>query len=312
MKLDLHLYPTLNDDIQEEVEISYSIPNFKYSRVDIIGGREVNKYETIKIDLNNNEYVELFDQNSKWDVAYENLIVSQSIYIDKPSKFFGENGLAEQGSRIGVGVVWYSRDSKQRGAKHITSFSYRNQSVQANMELEFERHQLRGKLHYEIILYIDSIDEKRNSYLANEYGMVLGNVFNLELILEGDGSTFPIVSIEEDDMPLWSLYCEWNDLNDPFDESVRLRLNFKHKDYDLLNMESNKFDENLFKQIMINVVSIIIQTAVDRNEIELLEENDDFDRGTIGELIKYYIQTYEIKYDTPTDIFSSVMNSIWK
>ena len=91
-----------------------------------------------------------------------------------------------------------------------------------------------------------------------------------------------------------------------------MRLNFNHKDYALLNVESKKYNDEFFKQIMINVVAIIIQTAFDKNEIELVEETEYFQPGTMGSLIKYYLETHQVKYDTPTDIFSSVMRSIWR
>ena len=91
-----------------------------------------------------------------------------------------------------------------------------------------------------------------------------------------------------------------------------LKINKEHRDYDLLNTDSNKYNVKLFEQILTNVVAIIIQTAVSRNEIELITEDAEFPIGTIGNLIKYYLDIYEVKYDSPSSIFDSITKHLWR
>ncbi len=312
MKIDLPLYPVLNEELLELIDVNLENIEFKFHKKIKVKNRETISIEKIEVEDNLSSVIEINGPSVTWDVAYDNLIINQKLYIKNPKLLFGDYGLAESGAKIGIGFVWYSRESKQRGAKHISSFSSNDSVISEAFEVSFEPGQLRGNLHYEIILFIDEIDESRSSYLANEYGTVLGNIYSVELVLEGNSSSFPIVSIEDDNQPLWTLYCNWGDLSDLFEDSVRLRLNFNHKDYALLNVESKKYNDEFFKQIMINVVAIIIQTAFDKNEIELVEETEYFQPGTMGSLIKYYLETHQVKYDTPTDIFSSVMRSIWR
>ena len=190
MKIDLPLYPVLNEELLELIDVNLENIEFKFHKKIKVKNRETISIEKIEVEDNLSSVIEINGPSVTWDVAYDNLIINQKLYIKNPKLLFGDYGLAESGAKIGIGFVWYSRESKQRGAKHISSFSSNDSVISEAFEVSFEPGQLRGNLHYEIILFIDEIDESRSSYLANEYGTVLGNIYSVELVLEGNSSSF--------------------------------------------------------------------------------------------------------------------------
>lgn len=308
-----YLYPTLKDEHFEKARISTSDIRFYFNdeRRKAITG-EVKKHEIVYKNDNLN-YIELNDVNGVWDNQYDDLIIEQSLEIIEPKLLFGEKGLVSDLATIGVAILWYSRESRQRGSIQVGEFAKKDVSVKYDLFSHFEKAQLTAKLDYSVVFYVKDIDPNiESTHFANEYGLILGRVFSTSIILEGDESTFPIVSIESKEKPLWSVKIGWSNIDEPFRDSVTLRLNKSHKDYSLLNLEERKnFNEPLFKHILINTVSMIIDQALTNNELEEILEAENLSVGSIGYLIKYYLQTYEINTESSITIIESVMKGVW-
>lgn len=313
MSKQLYLYPTLTDQHVVDAGISYSKLEFYYNdkRLTKLTG-EVKQREIVYDDQDQTT-IELNDKSGVWDVGIDDLLIQQSVKIKSPSYLFGENGIAVENSKIGVAVLWSSKKSRQRGSKKIGTLSQTDGSSKFQIELSFDTATLTGILEYSVVLFVEEPNLSVDQFtFANESGLNLGAVFESTIILEGDESSFPIVSIESEEKPLWSLYYSWGTLDESFNESVTLRLNKSHSDYRFLNMEDTKYyNEPLFKQILIQVVAMILEKARSNNDIEIAIDNDNFENGTVGSLIKYYIETYDVNYESYETILESVMKGVW-
>lgn len=308
-----YLYPTLKEEHFEKARIITSDIRFYFNderRVSVTG--EVKKHE-IMYDKDNMDYIELNDLSGVWDNLYDDLIIEQTIEIKEAKSLFGETGIVSDLTTIGVAILWYSRESRQRGSIQVGEFTKEDVSIKYNLMSHFEKAQLTAKLDYSVVFYVKDIDPHIGStHFANEYGLILGRVFSTTIILEGDESTFPIVSIESKDKPLWSVKVGWSNIDEPFRDSVTLRLNKSHKDYNLLNLEERKhFNEPLFKQILINTVAMIIDQALINNELDEILEAENLSVGSIGFLIRYYLETYEVNTESSLTIIESVMKGVW-
>lgn len=308
MRIDLSLYPKLNNKQFENAKISLSEIEYTYTY-----STKSDKDRIVPIEVidEGEKTVEIFDETGKWDILFNDFQISQEILIENPKTLFGDYGVVIDEAIIGVGVLWYSKDSRQRGAQRICSFDKFTNHIDSQINLNFELGQLRNTLFYEVVLYVEDTDSSTNTHFANETGMILGSIYAKEIILEGRSSSFPVVTVESDEGFLWSLYCNWAELEDDFMDSITLRLNVNHRDYDLLNFESKKFNEALYKQILVSVVSQIIETAHRQGEIPLIEEQDNFPEGSVGGLIKYYLDVYQVNYSSISEIYKSIMEGVW-
>lgn len=313
MSKQFYLYPTLNEFHLDSAQIANSNLEFFYQdrRLEHLTG-EIKSRE-IEYESSDQANIELNDKTGIWNASIDDLVIRQKLSIKNPSFLFSTDGIALPGSTIGVAVLWHSKQSLQRGSKKIGSFKLSDKSYSENIVLKFNKSELTGSLFYSVVLYIEEPAKNVHQFIfANESGLNIGTIFGSTITLEGEESSFPIVSIESKDKPLWSLYYSWVSLDDEFKDSITLRLNKLHSDYRILNMEEPKYyNEPLFKQILILVVTMIIDKARINNEIDIALDGDQFQTGTVGSLIKYYIETYEVDYESYDTIFESVMKGVW-
>lgn len=310
MKVDLHLYPTLNVELKESIGFSAKNLLFFYNRNRKTKGQIVEEERELIPKEIGESPIELNDRKGYWSATHDNLVIRQEIHLENPKHLFGESGLTSDYASLGLAVLWSSPEALQKGSIDIGTLTKDTLNFEKRIELKFEPQQIKNNLLYRIVIYVKN-PPVNDTFFANRSGMILGTLYSEEIILEGDASSFPIVSIEDENAPLWSLYCNWGSISDSFEESIRLRLNKKHKNYNLLNVESNRYNAHLFKQILISVVVQILHKAVEQNEISMVEEMDDLEVGTVGYLIKYYLETYSVDYTSLSTIYDSINKQIW-
>lgn len=305
----INLFPTLTNNLINQSVSELDRYKFFHDSAAVTTRGRINKKELVLEDYSSDDELVIQDINNSWDVNYDNLYIETNLEIEKPFEFFGSKGIAPENAVLGVAIRWYSRESKQRGVEKSFLIDSKDRSINKKIQLKFDESQLREVLNIEVILYISKVateiatDELQ---LANQSGIILGVLDSVRLVLEGESSTFPIQTIKGGDGPLWDLHIGWGDLYDNFNDSVWLRINEDHKDYKYLEVKNNAFSQPLLNEIMISTVAILIQTVKDTGELNSLFEEDSFAFGTVGFLIKYYIDVYQVNFETPTNIFSTV------
>ena len=290
MKKDFALFPTLSEDLKQKILFHEKDYHFFY-------GDSV--HHDLKYDNPDGlKTYSLFEENGPWNVDDYNFGFSRSFSFKAHQFLFGEKGIACKNATLGIAIIWTSADSKQRGV--ITSdkdITFSNPAVDIDIKHRFEKAQLRGSVGLQTVLYIkkEGTPNKSEEHLANTYGFILGELDNDIILLDGNGSSFPIVSTNAPGQPLWWVKCDWEDPTvDLFAESVTIYLNENHKNYSFIDKKSPNYNPQLIQEIFSQALLIIV-TKLKQNATywnDTINENN-LEPGSVSEAIAYFSSTLQ-------------------
>lgn len=297
-------YPMLNDTHIDA--IGYELLEVKFYAS--------SKYDKELIEISEesliNNMVILKDENSFWDINNHSLSMVMIMEIKTSRPLFGFNGIANSGASIGLAIQWYSRESMQRGVVPVGVMDYfDNSRKEYRIEISFDVGQLRGDIVMQPFLYIEKaaipIDE-RGGFLQNNIGSILGAFDEVKVILDGDGSEFPIYIVSNPNGPLWQVDCQWDDpITEAFSRSVAIRLNQNHPGYKYVDRNNNKFDQYLINDIVASCICILITKISQSAYANCLKTNDNFEVGSVAHVANYFIKAFGLKNYDDIDILSS-------
>lgn len=303
----ISLFPVINPLLLEE--INFTLRNIRfYSNRKINGKLAKNEYE-LAVDFVEGSEIVIKDETNLWDIYYDDLSIDFHFKMENIDKLFGKDGIAPSCSTLGIGIRWYSRGSKKRGVEKIYTFTKDAEVIETNHRLNFQEKTMRESLNSEFIIYIDepSNDVKHNElHLANEKGIVLGVLYTQTFVLEGSSSAFPVQTVRNGDGALWDLHCGWEDLYDEFNDNVWIRINEEHSNFKYLEVTNKAFNQQLLDEIMISTVFLLISTIKERGQFSHLMEDESFPNGSVGYLVRYYLDTFEISTESSVDMYSSI------
>lgn len=243
-----------------------------------------------------------------WDPNIHNLEIYRKIIIQHPENLFTEKGVASEKTTLGIAYHVHSKTSgfQKVGDTGVTLTS----DVKDNSEIEFHYNfpvaSIKGEVNINLFIYVKSPGEEKLGF-ANRTGIELGVVDHFQLVVDGEGSTFPIVEVERPGKSLWQLVMKWNDVAiDPFDaEYVRLELNKSHYMYNYI-FNNTKPSEFLLSEIISNVMAQVIYNAV--NDDNFTDSPDDTE--SIANVVSYWISTYEVETTSLENISYSLRNKL--
>ena len=270
--------------------------------------------ETDKTGLSNE--VVLDDETGFWNPNEYPLCVSRIISVKKASQFYLINPavsdysykIACQDAIIGLGLIWSSPNSNQKGAIYLGDIKNTTEEQTFELSTEFPKGHLRGELMFSIVLTLKSSGNPQDNekIYANEPGCILGVIDSYMIRIDGNGSFFPIEEVDKPGEPLWSVKCSWTDPDsEQLSETVVIQLNKAHKNFKLLDI-SNKtnFEPQLFMEIISNAVGIIIETL--RTDGNNLTDLDKGEEGSVSLAIKYFAENLGWDINTPSQTSSSI------
>lgn len=274
----------------------------------------------IEYPIEQRDRIELNNGNSTWAPNENELHYSQEFYIGNPSAFFGKEKITDSENKIGIAVHIYSRTSKFQETV-VLDGSIEDSPNEKNLlfDYRFEKGTLRGAINLDFFFYLKE-SNKNNLFQANEVGLRLSqaDIFSTQLIIDGNGSTFPITETDNPGGPLWQIKKLWKDpMTDPFNaSSVQIELNRKHKNYNML--EKNALSKDgvyalLMTQIVAQSIAMIIVEArrdvEDENEYFEIEDASD---GSIMKVVDYWADIYgiDIRNDNIMEVFNKVFEGM--
>lgn len=303
---EINLYQKIDENYMEKAGIEVETPKLSY--YDPFDEQE----KIIILDDEVINFIELNKYESTWNPSGNNLKYSQNIYLKRPSEFFGKDKITDVENKIGIAVHVYSRTSKfQETIALNDSIASTDGEKEIIFEKEFDKSQLRGSIDIEFFFYLKKL-ECENTYQANEVGMKLSQteIFKTRIVIDGDGSTFPITEVDNPDGPLWVIRKEWSDpATDTFDvTNVQVELNRKHKVFKSLVQAKGPTTQEFMSNIIKQSIAMIIYQAV--SDMNAQEETWDFDiaeEGSILSVIKYWTEIFEIDINgSAMEIFSKI------
>ncbi|CAM5220980.1 hypothetical protein UACE39S_00986 [Ureibacillus acetophenoni] len=294
------LYRKMDDDMAKKAGLKVELPQFSY--INSEGVKKIEVGEVFEGVLKVNEF------DTEWAPSENDLTVKQKFIFNNPSVLFGVDGVTMPTNKIGLAVHIHSKASSFQQKLSIGSILNTNEKIEVDFEYNYPKDSLRGNLEMDFFLYLQETNESRPNQ-ANKIGMTLSenDIYNLVIVIDGEGSSFPITEFSDKDGPLWILEKNWaNASDDTFDSSnVNLSLNIKHPLFDQVKNGKLKVSKALMGDIMIQAMSMIIQQVV-IIEGHSLEDADELSSNSILAVVKYWVSTFEV--DT-SSIFS-IMNSL--
>lgn len=302
MNATLSFYPVITHDLMMKLGIQFSDYNFEY----MDNGRRIRlKTETLPGQDHLLSQLFLKDENEVFDSAQHDLFISKEVVLPNPAYLFGPSGVAASNAEIGIGMMWTSKPSNQRGIFPGESFGADSGRQSFFITGKLRKGLIRDRFQLAVILYLKNPgtpndDEK---HLAQKSGIIFGSFGETTIHLKGTGSIFPIFTHQEDG-PLWRVECNWMDpRTDAFDdENVRIIINEKHQDYKLVDSGDQTAPGPMMKEIIASALHIIIMKTLSEVSLEELERSNEFEEGSICMAVRYFRETFDLDFSSPENL----------
>jgi hypothetical protein len=248
---------------------------------------------------------QIVDPKVNWDPEIHNLELKQIFEIQNPGFLFGNGGLVDPESILGIAVRWYSKESQQYYVYPVGEIAnFDNQVKEYKIDINIPKGTLRGKVTFELVLYLKYLSSHTTNIVP---GTILGVLENIQILFDGESSIFPIVETNDPSKPLWWVVCNFDDpLSDPFgDENIKIVINSGHRHYKNIKIEKGIGSSPLLVEILASALQLIIEKVKSTGEWEQILRNES-EPGSIGEAVYYFINTFGWDYSTPESLARSI------
>lgn len=300
----ISLYKKLNSELEDKIGIRVEGPIFSYT-ID-----KESRY--IDTDSEHKNYVRINDYDPIWSPNDNELTVNQTIIFERPNYLYGEEGVTLHGNTIGLAVHIHSKDSNFQQTLPVDIIRNVTDEIKITFSYTFEPSTLKNSVSLDFFLYLKDYSYPYFKH-ANHIGMILSEDYltKIEIIVDGDGSDFPMSEFSNTKGPLWELKNNWVEASiETFDSStVNLSLNTAHPLFKQIKDGKTPISRALMGDIMVQAMSMII------NQVVIVEENElshdtDVQADSILEAVKYWISSFEIDVTSSFSITNS-MRSYW-
>lgn len=259
------------------------------------------------------------DPRCSWYPETHNLRIQKNCKIASAYCLFGEGGIAPSGSTIGIALRWISTKSDERGIVPFGEITRYDGSCMFRLDHNFDRGTLRGSLKLQTVFYLKNpgIPKSSEWYFANQSGIILGVLDQSEIYIDGNGSVFPIVVIENPGKPLWHVYySETADvMEDKFDgDNVEIRLNKAHPNFEDLKIETTMAESPLFIEVLSAALMVIVQSVRESagEDWDNILSGTGYETGSIAEAINYFVTKLQWDVSSPTKLSVSIKEFLEK
>lgn len=304
MSKPIFLYPSLNDELRDGV---FQAKKYTIYYVNNDEFEKELEYESADIGT----AINCLKTDGVWNADKFNLCLKRAIALKGFKKLFGPDGIACRNAVLGVSVIWTSPDSRQRGSKAVMTIDVNGEDLsvkqdhtfnEGEIDIAFSAAKIRGDVNFSVVLYIAKagVPEEDEMHLANEEGFVLGELDSFTLRIEGSGSLFPVFEVYEQEQPLWYVRCDWTDpVSDSFSETVSININTAHKNYKYIDRAQKTFCPQLLVEVMSSALCCIIEKIRSEKYLEQILGDEEMDRGSVGEAIRYFAYTLGWDFSAP-------------
>lgn len=302
-------YPMLTDDIYHAIGYVTEYPECTYT----------DNYEEFPLIIDGiNGSASSFngkirDSRCAWYPDTRNLKVTKKCRLTSAYILFGLNGIASSNATLGVALRWISSKSDERGIIPIGALVRTDSTKEFQIEAVFDKGTLKGSLKLQTVLYLKDPGKATpaESHFAHQSGVILGILDQAELFIDGNGSIFPIVTIDEPGKSLWQVYYNesCDPLQDGFDsENVEIRLNRAHPYFDALRIDASISESPLFLEVISSALMVIVESAKESlgEDWNTTLSGDGYQSGSIAEAINYFVTRLQWDVSSPVNLAQSI------
>lgn len=297
MSTKINFYKTLVHDDVKRLNTSTS---FSFYYVEDSKRKKLNHKE-------DGQFISLESEDGEWDCEKDGIGIECNIIIDNVAMLF-EKGIVYDDSELGLCCLWNSVESKQKGILGVEIIKKQEVSQVFHYEKFFNSKTYYGSIELEFVLVLmkESIHTE-NPAINNTLGVRLGELCLKMIKLDGSGSIFPIVNINDKKGPLWAIVMDYGDPSqDLFCDAVKIELNIAHKDYKYIDLKNKDyFCNRLVNEIVCNaIIKLFLKLKIDKSLDNL--EAQTCCEGSVLQVIKYLIETKGFRTDSVETISDSI------
>lgn len=255
----------------------------------------------------------LSNEDDSWDFVEKGFGISGNLKLGNPTSMFGPTQMVNADAEIGIALQWMSKQSSQRGVFPIeTITSLTPKGIIIPIDYYFQQNKLFGEVHISLIVYLKKASRNSMRGQAKVPGTILGKLIEWVVILDGSGSTFPIVIVNEPDKPLWYVDFNYSDpLIEPFDkEYIAIYLNQAHHAFPSIQKPKTKIDEALYIEFLAGALQLILHNLMECSEWKDIQDGTNCEEGSIGQVIHYFKSTLNWDFDTPEKLAMSIRKDL--
>lgn len=310
----------INNAQKDELGITYSVctANFIYD----------NQESELKLSTDGgsteNSYV--IDAVRNWVPSLCKSSFSQTLLINTwalKKLFEGDEFVANTDAVLGIAACWSLSKSHISGCiplpieiKYDDFGKNTLDSISVESILDFAPGLLSGILTIQYELFLKTPSRKKSFGIATVAGTRLGEITDpLVVCIDGDGSTFPVITIEKKGYPLW--WVDTDDIDDPLsdpmdEEHVRLVINTLHKDYNKLFGKNVMHDTPLFREIMASALEALFRCLYfdDSSFADKMNRISEAEEGSIALCVDFMKKSMNIQTDLPKNLHISVRRAV--
>jgi hypothetical protein len=255
----------------------------------------------------------LSNEDDSWDYVEKGFGLSGNVILGSPTSLFGPTQLVNADAELGFALQWLSKQSSQRGVIPLATItSTMPNDVLIPIDYYFLKDKLFGEVHISLVVYLKKASRNSMRGQAQLPGTILGKLVEWVVILDGSGSTFPIVIVNEPDKPLWYVDFNYSEpLVEPFDkEYIAIYLNKAHVAFPSIQKPKTKLDQALYVEFLAGALQLILQNLIECPDWQDIQDGRNCEEGSIGQVMHYFKTTLNWDFDTPEKLAMSLRKDL--
>lgn len=306
MSAAIHFFKTIDDDLANKIEFSLNdIAPYYYKNGSLIPLRLEKKDDSLVVS----------DDSRQWDIEKDGLSLKFNTIIKNPSVLFGERGVTDSDSVLGIGAICQSMVSDRLEAFPLSSFTFDKQELFSQHEITLSSGKYRGNVAIRLVLYLIEPGTEKSSF-PKRSGTIFGDLNTTVLKLFENSSLFPIYEIDAPGEPLWWVKIYWTDIeNDPFiEENIAIVINKSSKYYPQLDQNNEStFNPILLAEVVSSSICVILEKVRNnRNDWDKITSDSSYPYGTIAFTIQYIYSTLNLDFETQESLALSVRRYVYE
>jgi len=300
----IQTFKTIDDEMFEQLDVT---SDFLFYYIN-----EENQKQNLicKADLEKSLVLQHPDDRDAWDFAHHGLGLTINLKMKNSDLLFSPNGVANADTVLGIAAKWYSTKSTIQHIEPLFDIR-KGQKVEESATLNIPNGRIYGDLCIELIIYVKGPSVSPAFGFANLSGMVIDTLHYFRAAVDGQGGLFPIITVEDENRPLW--FVEFS-IEDPTIDSfnsnhIAICINKKSRLYSSVVKKETKVGARLMDQIIASSLALIMFKLNENyswQEIDALQDGD-FEEGSIIAAVKYFRQAMNWDFTSSEALMESIV-----
>lgn len=263
-----------------------------------------------KTDLEKSLVLQHPTDRDAWDFAYHGLVVTINLAMDNSDLLFTPEGVANSDTVLGIAAKWYSTKSTVQHIEHLFDIR-KGQRVENNATLTIPNERIYGDLCIELVVYVKGPSIQPAFGFANLSGMVIDTLDYFRAAVDGQGGLFPIITVADDNRPLWFMEFSIEDPKvDSFNSNhITICINKKSRLYTSIIKRETKVGARLMDQIIASSLVLLmfkLKEEYSWQEIDAMKDNE-FEEGSIIAAVKYFRNAMNWDFTSSEALMESIV-----